>query len=344
MLRMLFIYQAKSCLSCSLDIQVQRFLVDGVFACNFGSHSTNSSMRTEVSVSKEQALAAAESGDAAAVVLFLTRVLPAANDEQSSSPEISSETHSKIISNAETREIVGTILDTAIANGQAEIIRGVFGSPVLCERLDMVMQTRWKQQLLVQAIYEDHVDIAKDLLAHGADPNQSASDVSVQDGGVISTYSDSNEDPRLPLCIATALGAIDVVELLISAGADANACCSTTSRCTAMFTAASHNEAEIMKLLLKANADPNTTHPVTRETPLHVAAKRSHVECVQLLLAATGVRLGALNHVGSSALHLAFVQGSGTKTKEVIRLLEAAGAPKVSPTRVATPAKPRAVT
>lgn len=140
-------------------------------------------------------------------------------------------------------------------------------------------------------------------------------------------------DDHLPLCVATALGSLEIAQLLVARGADVNARCSTPDRCAPVFTAACRNESDILSFLLQSSdkVDADAPHPVTRETALHVAAKRGHIECVAALLASKRASVNALNRVGSSALHLAHVQGGSSKSKEVVRMLEAAGAQRVCP-------------
>lgn len=281
-------------------------------------------------ISKELALCAAENGDGAVVCAFLSQLLPRAIDRKLPDPEQShadaAPSPNKHFNTARMREVVEAVFEAAVENGQSTVVQDLLSSSDIRERLRVVMPLHWDKQLLIQAIHADYLDIVACLLDHGVDPSSSA----IEDVSIQQDHTDVEND-HLPLCVATALGSMEIVQLLVTKGSNVDARCRTADQCAAVFTAASRNESDILAFLLNSsdNVDADALHPMTRETALHVAAKRSHVECVAALLASKRTSLNAINRVGSSALHLAYVQGGGSKSKEVVRLLEAAGAQRV---------------
>jgi hypothetical protein len=286
---------------------------------------------TESAISKEHGLCAAENGDGAIVCTFLSQLLPQATYRKLPDPEQPHQdaqtSPNKTPNTTRLREVVAAIFETAIENGQSAVIRDLWSSTDIRERLRVVMPPRWEQQLLIQAIQADYIDIVACLLDHGIDIESSANE---DKGSSDQDHSDVGDD-HLPLCMATALGSVEIVQLLLAKGFNVNARCRTTDQCAPVFTAASRNESDILAFLLHSSdtVDADALHPMTRETALHVAAKRGHVECVAALLASKRASVNAINRVGSSALHLAYVQGGGSRSKEVVRMLEAAGARRI---------------
>ena len=115
------------------------------------------------------------------------------------------------------------------------------------------------------------------------------------------------------LHLATHKGAIEIVEKLLNAGANAN---STNSRgYSPLHIAAFAGQADIADLLLNAGADPSvvpkkapnsdsTLQGCTGVTPLHFAAFHGHVDIVNNLLAA-GAEADAAAKDGTTPMYWA---------------------------------------
>ena len=109
------------------------------------------------------------------------------------------------------------------------------------------------------------------------------------------------------LHIAAREGHLEVVRLLLQAGADKDA--SNGDGLTALHFAARPGHSEVVRLLLEAGADKDaaTTHGVT-VTALHIAAQEGHLEVVRLLLEA-GADKDTADTNGWTALHFAAEDG-----------------------------------
>ncbi|CAK9111616.1 unnamed protein product [Durusdinium trenchii] len=118
--------------------------------------------------------------------------------------------------------------------------------------------------------------------------------------------------------LAAENGHLEVVQLLLEAGADKDA--ADANGTTALHMAAVFEHLEIMELLLEAGADQDAAN-ADGTTALYIAARGGHVEAVRLLLGA-GARLDATD--GETPLYIAAQKGH----LEVVRLLLEAGADK----------------
>ena len=123
------------------------------------------------------------------------------------------------------------------------------------------------------------------------------------------------------LVLAVKEGHLEVVRLLLEAGADKDA--ANTDGSTALFFAAQNGHLEVVRLLLEAGADKDAAD-TDGWTALHIAAQEGHLEVVRLLLEA-GIDTDAAEDTdGWTALLLASWKGH----LEVARLLLEAGADK----------------
>src|SRR5262245_48708395 len=113
---------------------------------------------------------------------------------------------------------------------------------------------------LQDAAREGDVEQIKQLLAQGADINQST-------GTATALYYAIQEDHS------------DAAVLLIDRGADVNA---PSIWGTPLHAGAAEGLTEVVRLLLEHGADPNAR--TNLQTPLHLAAKNGHIEVVRLLL------------------------------------------------------------
>jgi hypothetical protein len=94
-----------------------------------------------------------------------------------------------------------------------------------------------------------------------------------------------NAEDATPLVRAVQTGDIELVRLILDAGADARQRCGCAGGESALWTAALYGEPRIVEALLAAGADPNAD-AFAGATPLSVAAQRGHHEISRLLLAA----------------------------------------------------------
>jgi RNA polymerase sigma factor (sigma-70 family) len=94
-----------------------------------------------------------------------------------------------------------------------------------------------------------------------------------------------NAEEATPLVRAVQTGDVELVRLILDAGADARQRCGCAGGESALWTATLYGEARIVGALLTAGADPNAD-AFAGATPLSVAAQRGHHEITRLLLAA----------------------------------------------------------
>ena len=126
--------------------------------------------------------------------------------------------------------------------------------------------------------------------------------------------------PEWPMFSAAALGYLEVVRMLLEAGADMNA--ENQDRSTALMFAAHNGHLEVVQVLLEAGADKNAAKQ-DGATALMFAAHNGHLEVVQVLLEA-GADKNAAKQDGATALMLAAEDGH----LEVVQVLLEAGADK----------------
>ncbi|PGH14768.1 hypothetical protein AJ80_05812 [Polytolypa hystricis UAMH7299] len=111
-------------------------------------------------------------------------------------------------------------------------------------------------------------------------------------------FSEEDNVTAPPLIKATQSGAKSQVEILISKGADIEACHAATGR-NALAVAAHCGKDDIVDLLLHHNAKVNVRDH-SMSTPLHLAASRGHAVALDLLLA-DGAEVDARDSAGRTA-------------------------------------------
>ena len=123
-----------------------------------------------------------------------------------------------------------------------------------------------------------------------------------------------------PIWHAAQQGHLEVVRLLIEAGADMNAKDAQYHEDTALLVAARGGHLEVVRLLVEAGADMNAAN-ARGATALLVAAQQGHLEVVRLLIEA-GADVNVANADGETALLDQAARGH----LEEVRLLLKAGA------------------
>ena len=154
-----------------------------------------------------------------------------------------------------------------------------------------------KNDKLLEAVKEGHVDKLKALIEKGADPNAK----------------DILGSPAL--IGAACAGQTEIVVALLSAGADVNARGALVDS-TALICACSEGHTETVKALLAASADVDAQNEYG-QSALYLAAQGCHTESVKVLLAA-GANVNAKTMNGNTALKVAELMGC----KEAAQLLK----------------------
>ena len=124
-------------------------------------------------------------------------------------------------------------------------------------------------------------------------PQQSIHDAA-REGDLLSVATLCSSDPkavdkadklhRTPLILAAWAGRTEVVQLLLGAGANANA--RAVDNVTALHFAAQNGHAELARVLLAAGAKVDAPNRKSKKTPLHLSAERGHRAAAEVLLAA----------------------------------------------------------
>lgn len=118
-----------------------------------------------------------------------------------------------------------------------------------------------------------------------------------------------------PLHLAARKGHLDIVKLLIGAGAFIN-----VPNCEGHFpihVAAAAGKTEVVDTLLAAGSRCNAKDKPDKNTPLHLACSRGHNAIVRLLIAA-GAKVNQKNRNRSRPLHLACAKGALPAVEELI--------------------------
>ena len=126
--------------------------------------------------------------------------------------------------------------------------------------------TRLDESPLLEAARRGDVEAVRSLLRDGADPNLAAGD------GLTALH------------VAAEQGFVEVVELLLDAGANATAK-TNIGEYEPLHLASRFGHAEVVRVLLEAGAEPAAVATTTGVSPLHLAAKAPNgEEAVRVLL------------------------------------------------------------
>lgn len=178
---------------------------------------------------------------------------------------------------------------------------------------------------LIGAVQSGNLDEVKALLAKGADPNVKDKYQAKYDG-------DEDGLDRTPLHYAVMYRVRDttpeIVELLITKGANVNA--ADADGATPLHYALGTNtetteDREIVEkiaaIFIAHGANINAPHPMTGDTPLHMAVKNGYRKSIQLLIA-KGANVNARNKAGQTPLFYAI----GENIQDIAELLLEHGA------------------
>ncbi|HEY1342444.1 MAG TPA: ankyrin repeat domain-containing protein [Bryobacteraceae bacterium] len=154
-----------------------------------------------------------------------------------------------------------TRLPDAAQSGNRALVRTLLkqAAPVNAAQGDGMTALHW-------AAYQDDVDLAKLLLAAGADVKAA-----------------TRQGALTPLSMACTNGNAAMIEALLAAGADANA--SNSSGTTPLMTAASSGSVDAVKILLAHGADVQAKESAHGQTALMFAAALNRDAVVKFLLA-----------------------------------------------------------
>ena len=110
------------------------------------------------------------------------------------------------------------------------------------------------------------------------------------------------EEGKSPLHMATGWGKCDIVEYLISVGADINA--RNNNGGTPIHVAASQNQPDCARILISHGANVNDIRTLGKMTPLLIAVYKSNYEVAKVLLE-LGADIDAKTESGENALMIA---------------------------------------
>ncbi|XP_046867950.1 protein TANC2 isoform X4 [Drosophila willistoni] len=150
------------------------------------------------------------------------------------------------------------------------------------------------QQALIGAAAQAHVKILEDLL----DLNENEYDLDIN--GL------EPSSGELALTAAGRHGCVDVINILLSRGAQINA--RNRQGFTALWLAVKEGHLSVVEQLLQRGALLDEHLGENRKTPLMIAAEEGHLELLELLLA-RGSNLEAQDHEGFTALSWACLRG-----------------------------------
>ena len=125
-----------------------------------------------------------------------------------------------------------------------------------------------------------------------------------------------NDKGRSPLHLASLLGALTTVKMLVEAGADVRA--TDAERRTCLIHAAYFGHTDAVRYLVSL-PEVDLNHQDTKNyTPLHYAVQEKHADVVQVLIDA-GADIETKNVDGRSPLHVASISGELTTVTKLVK-------------------------
>ena len=212
----------------------------------------------------------------------------------------------------------------AATNGRLEIVK-----LLISYGADIYLRDNERRTALQHAAYNNHSDIMAYLLEHGAniDDEKSTNNpllhvvcrlayigpikVLLKFGFDVNAR--STNQGRTPLHVATVHDNVDIVRLLLDAGADIEDQADSERR--AIHYAARHGLPDVLELLLRRGAQIEALN-IDNETALHEAIFNEHVDAVRLLLE-HGANAEALDKDGYAPINRAVYTGN----EQIVKLL-----------------------
>ncbi|CAL8068065.1 unnamed protein product [Calicophoron daubneyi] len=178
-----------------------------------------------------------------------------------------------------------TSLHIAAKVGSLSTVRVLLSAGTNIDTEDKLLQTA-----LHKAADRDNLEVVRLLVKQGAD------------------LENQDRDGNTPLLLASSQGHVQLVKALIDAGANLRA--QEKNAKSAVYICAEENRHELLEVLLACPLGKSLipVPDIFNDTPLHVAAKRGHLEIVKLLIKA-GVDLSVKNERERTALHYAARNG-----------------------------------
>ncbi|KAI9894021.1 MAG: hypothetical protein M1814_004791 [Vezdaea aestivalis] len=193
--------------------------------------------------------------------------------------------------------------------------------------LDSGVNDDFKDMALQYAVRTGNTPVVQALLSRGADVNASTS--SIFDASLSSIFNASPSHTALQWATGSCHRTIEIIRILLDAGANVNAPASQNCGITALKAAAESNDYELVKILIEAKADVNT--PAASHdgcTALRYAAGHGNMKMLVLLLQANA----AVN--GETGRSSALAQAAGCGRLDSVQLLLNAGAETHLPVKV----------
>ena len=162
-------------------------------------------------------------------------------------------------------------------------------------KLELLKPDEDRDAAFVDACAENRVAEVENRLCGLQDPNTVS---------IITT--DDDEEHLTAFSVAVQYGHPEVVSLLLEADADTDMCGDICGE-TPLLSAAFNGDLDIVRLLLEAGADKEK-FDIDGQTALHNASEKGHLETVRLLLE-SGSNRDPCDNQGRTPLHLAFEGG-----------------------------------
>jgi len=176
-------------------------------------------------------------------------------------------------------------------------------SKAAVERIDQTSSGSQIERTITESALPSYIVPGWTIL-HAAVRNGNTEGVKAALAAGISPTCETDDMAWTPLWVAACRGYLEITEILLSAGANANG--TTRDGRTAICEAANIGATEIIELLIKHGADLELSHTEFADTPLINAAGKDHIAAFKVLLTA-GANIRASQIGGWTALHYALL-------------------------------------